>query len=118
MDNVTPLFPTPGPSPRTPRQVAFDRPELNAILGLYGRMVVAGLWRDYALEFDADRAVFSAYKRTSERPEAQIVKCPALMRRQGAWMLVGQTGSILKRGHELEPLLRLLERRLIKLVDA
>lgn len=117
MDNITPLFPAPSsPSHRTPHQVGFYRPELNAILGLYGRMVVAGLWRDYAMEFAADRAVFSAYKRASERAEVQIIKSPALARRQGAWMLVGQTGGILKRGHDLEPIIKLLERRLIKLV--
>ena len=46
----------------------FDRHELNRILAVYGRMVAAGEWRDYALDFLDDVAVFSIFRRASEMP--------------------------------------------------
>lgn len=97
--------------------MAFDRLELQRILDLYGRMVAAGQWRDYALDFARDAASFSAFRRASERPQARIEKCPALRQRQGMWTLFGEAGQVLKRGHELPGVLALLERRLVKLVD-
>ena len=95
----------------------FDRAEIQRILDLYGRMVAAGHWRDYAMQFDRDVASFSAFRRTAERPEMRIEKRPALRLRQGEWALIGEHGAVLKRGHELPPVLAPLERRLIKLVD-
>lgn len=100
-----------------PLQVGFDRLELNRILDLYGRMVAAGQWRDYAMNFDKDAASFSAYRRASERPQARIEKRPALRGKQGMWTLFGETGHVLKRGHELAGVLFPLERRLLKVVD-
>ena len=102
---------------RAPLQVAFDRRELVRILDLYGRMVAAGLWRDYAMDFGKDAASFSAYRRTAERPTARIEKRPALQARQGMWALYGEAGQVLKRGHELAGVLSPLERKLLKLVD-
>jgi Protein of unknown function (DUF2794) len=98
-------------------QIAFDRTELTRILDLYGRMVAAGHWRDYALHFDKDEASFSAFRRATERPEIRIEKRPALRNRQGQWALIGEQGAVLKRGHELAPLLAPVERRLMKLVE-
>lgn len=98
-------------------QVGFDRLELNRILDLYGRMVAAGQWRDYAMNFDKDVASFSAYRRTSERPQARIEKRPALRGRQGMWTLFGEAGQVLRRGHELAGVLFPLERRLLKVVE-
>ena len=95
---------------------AFDRDELNRILDLYGRMVAAGHWRDYAMDFDVDLAIFCAFRRHSERPEVRIVKRPSLRLKQGAFALVGEHGAVLKRGHELSPVLAPLERRLMRLV--
>ena len=95
----------------------FDRRELQRILDLYGRMVAAGHWRDYALRIDPDVAVFAAYRRHSERPEVRIEKRPALRLKQGAFALVGEHGAVLKRGHELGPVLAPLERRLLRLID-
>lgn len=99
-----------------PSQVAFDRAELMRILDLYGRMVAAGIWRDYALGFDRDAAQFSAFKRTAERPSARIEKRPALRGRQGMWALYGEAGQVLKRGHDLAGVLSPLERKLLKIV--
>lgn len=95
----------------------FDRLELQRILDLYGRMVAAGHWRDYAMHFDRDLASFVAFRRTAERPEVRIEKRPSLRAKQGAWALIGEHGAVLKRGHELSPVLAPLERRLIRLVD-
>ena len=99
-----------------PLQVGFERIELNRILDLYGRMVAAGHWKDYAIQFDQDAAVFAAFRRAAERPEFRIEKRPALRNRQGMWSLVNEAGMILKRGHELGPVLAPVERRLMKLV--
>lgn len=106
---------TPFPAPRG-AQVGFERIELNRILDLYGRMVAAGHWRDYAIDLGRDAAVFSAFRRTAENPEFRIEKRPALRHRQGMWALVGEGGAILRRGHELGPVLAPVERRLMKLV--
>lgn len=98
-------------------QVGFDRLELTRILDIYGRMVAAGLWRDYAMNFDRDAAAFSAYRRTAERPTARIEKRPALRNKQGMWALYGEAGQVLKRGHDLANVLSPLERKLLKVVD-
>jgi hypothetical protein len=113
MNNVTPLF-----AGTSSGQVCFDRSELNQIMNLYGRMVAEGLWRDYAIDMQRDEAVFSAFRRASERPEYSIVKRPELRTRQGQYMLLGEAGVVQRRGHDLGPLLAPLERRLLKLVEA
>ncbi len=100
----------------TPSQIGFERAELGRILDLYGRMVAAGMWKDYAIEFGKDAAVFQAFRRAAERPEYRIEKRPALRNRQGMWALIGENGAVLKRGHELGPVLAPIERRLMKLV--
>lgn len=99
------------------RQTVFERAELNAILGVYGRMVAAGLWRDYAVELGRDSATFSAFRRAAERPEIQVVKVPALRAKQGIYALIGEAGTVLKRGHDLRTVLAPLERKLMKVVE-
>jgi len=95
-------------------QVTFDRLELNRILTVYGRMVAAGEWRDYALDFLEDVAVFSIFRRASEVPLFRIEKRPKLRARQGQYSVVAAGGVILKRGHELAPVLRIFDRKLLK----
>lgn len=110
--------PTPFPqSQRVPDQVTFDRRELGVILGLYGRMVAAGEWRDYGISHLREAAVFAVYRRTAERPLYRIEKRPRLRHRQGLFSVIGMDGQILKRGHDLKTVLRVLERKLIRLVD-
>ncbi|MEP6785711.1 MAG: DUF2794 domain-containing protein [Sphingomonadales bacterium] len=99
-----------------PTQVGYDRAELTRILDLYGRMVAAGYWRDYAIDLRADVAVFSAFRRAAERPEYRIEKRPSLRNRQGLWALIGEGGQVLKRGDDLGPVLAPVERRFMKLV--
>ena len=113
MGTVTP-FPVPGR--RGPTQIGFDRVELTRILDLYGRMVAAGHWRDYAIELGKDAAVFAAFRRAAERPEFRIEKRPELRNRQGMWALINESGMVLKRGHDLGAVLAPVERRLVKLV--
>jgi hypothetical protein len=91
-------------------QVTFNRRELDRIFGLYGRMVAAGEWRDYAIDFLRDRAVFSVFRRSSEMPLYRIEKNPKLARRQGAYSVVSATGLIVRRGHELDRVLRALDK--------
>lgn len=102
---------SPGLSPLAPAsRVTFDRCELNRIFGLYGRKVAAGEWRDYAIDFGRDKAVFSAFRHASEVPLYRIEKHPRLARRQGAYSVVAPAGLILKRGHDLARVLAVLER--------
>lgn len=95
-----------------PQTTVFDRRELNTILGLYGRKVAAGEWRDYAIDMGRETATFSIFRRTSEMPLYRIEKTPKLARKQGAYSVVSQTGLIMKRGHELRRVLAVLEKRL------
>lgn len=90
--------------------VFFERRELERLLRLYGRMVAAGEWRDYGMDSLQDRAVFSVFRRSSEAPLYRIEKHPALSRRQGAWAIVGHGGHILRRGHELDQVLRFFDK--------
>ena len=101
-----------GSQASVPGKVTFSRRELNRILGLYGRMVAAGEWRDYAIDFLKDRAVFSVFRRTSEVPIYRIEKNPQLARKQGAYSVISATGLIVKRGHELDGVLRAVDKSL------
>ena len=106
-----------GPETRDTR-IRFDRPELKRILATYGRMVMAGEWRDYAIDFRDDVAVFSVYRRTSEIPLYSIEKRPKLKDRQGQYSVVAAGGQVLKRGHDLSTVLGVLDRKLLKAVAA
>ncbi|MDP4034505.1 MAG: DUF2794 domain-containing protein [Pseudorhodobacter sp.] len=110
--------PTPFPSAnRLAEQVSFDRRELGAILSLYGRMVACGEWRDYGISCLHDLAVFSVFRRTAEHPLYRIEKRPRPRARQGIYAVVAQDGQVLRRGHDLAAVLRVLERALIRPVD-
>ena len=110
--------PTPFPKAHVvPEEIAFDRRELSVILGIYGRMVSNGEWRDYGMSFLKDVAIFSIFRRSSEHPIYRIEKRPKLGGRQGMYALIGMDGQILKRGHDLRTVLRILERKLIRPVD-
>src|SRR5579872_575981 len=105
-------------SPLASRAITFfERRELDRLLNLYGRMVAAGNWRDYAIDGLSDAAVFSVFERASQAPLYRIEKRPALARRQGAWAVIGQGGVVLKRGHDLDQVLKLFDRRHLRIVD-
>lgn len=111
---------SPTPSPFTPHlseQVSFDRHELSLILGVYGRMVAMGEWRDYGISNLRDMAVFSVFRRTAESPLYRIEKRPKMRARQGVYSVVGMNGQVLRRGHDLVQVLRVLERKMIRPVD-
>jgi hypothetical protein len=95
-------------------EVRFGRSELAQILRVYGRMVAAGEWRDYAIDFLSDRAVYSVYRRASENAHFTIEKHPALKARQGQYAIFAASGHLLKRGRDLGQVLRLFDRKLIK----
>ena len=97
--------------------VFFTRGELNRLLALYGRMVSQGIWRDYAIDGLMEFAQFSVYRRASEHPLYRIEKRPAMARRQGAWTVFAQGGLILKRGHELDQVLKVFDRSRFKVVE-
>ncbi|QFT58466.1 hypothetical protein FIU94_06460 [Sulfitobacter sp. THAF37] len=105
------------PFERPVEQVAFHRTELSQILSLYGRMVAAGEWRDYGISCLREVAVFSVFRRTAEFPLYRIEKRPKLRNKQGMYAVIGANGQILRRGHELKAVLRVLERKLIRAVE-
>ena len=107
----------PIPVPPAPDLVHFHRTELGVILSLYGRMVAAGEWRDYGISSLRDAAIFSVFRRTAEQPLYRIEKRPRMAQRQGQYSVIGLDGRILRRGHDLRTVLRVLERKLIRAVD-
>ncbi len=120
---VTPLHPASSPKPSSgsrpvPAIVSFDRRELGVILNIYGRQVAAGEWRDYAIDCLKDRAVFSIFRHASEMPLYRVEKTPKLARKQGAYSVLAPGGRIVKRGHELAQVLKVLEKgpRLVSIV--
>lgn len=112
---VLPAVPAQGSAARIPAIVSFDRKELATLLNVYGRRVASGEWRDYAMDMLKDRALFSIYRRTSERPQFVVEKNPKLRHRQGMYVVTNHEGRVLRRGHDLEKVLRVLEPvRLVK----
>ena len=107
------------PSYSAPRQagIFFERRELDRLLRLYGRMVAAGEWRDYGMDSLREAAVFSVFRRTAEAPLYRIEKRPALARKQGAWAIVGEGGHLLRRGHDLEQVLRFFDKGRFTVVE-
>jgi hypothetical protein len=98
--------------------VRFDRAELKRILNVYGRMVIAGEWRDYAIDFLGDAAVFSIFRSTSEMALYRVEKRPHLRARQGQYAVIAASGHILKRGHDLQSVLRVFDRKLLRTLSA
>jgi len=92
-----------------PAIVSFDRRELAMLLNVYGRKVAKGEWRDYAMDMLRDRALFSIYRRTSERPQFVVEKNPKLRNKQGQYTVTNTEGQVLRRGQELDKVLRVLE---------
>jgi len=107
-DDVVKAKPKPKPKP-IPEIVSFDRKELSVLLNVYGRQVANGEWKDYAIDMLKDRAVFSIFKRASEMPVFRIEKDPKLRKKQGMYRVLGHAGQVLKRGHELHQVLRVLD---------
>lgn len=107
-----PAAPSASPPHAAPAVVTFDRRELDRILDLYGRMVAAGEWKDYSIDFLRDKAVFCIFRRAMDMPLYRVEKDPRLARKQGAYSVVSQTGLILKRGHDLPRVLAVLEKPL------
>lgn len=103
---------------RQAKPISFDRRELTQILDMYGRKVAEGEWRDYAIDTLGEKAVFSVFRKASEHPLYRIEKDPKLARRQGAYSVIAPTGLILRRGHDLKKVLRVLDRKKLRLVPA
>lgn len=105
------------PPNNPPRRIWFQRLELSVILTVYGRMVSRGEWRDYAIDALRDRAVFSIYRRASEVPLYTIEKRPDLARKQGAFAVRGPGGQVLRRGHDLQAVLRVFDKKRFSVVN-
>ncbi len=101
-----------------PDAVSFHRLELSAILSVYGRMVAAGEWRDYAIDSLRDAAVFSVFRRAAEHPLYRIEKRPRLAQRQGAYAVIGMDGRVLKRGRDLRAVLRVFDAKLLRVIES
>ena len=115
---MTIQLPTPfAQNSQATEQVSFDRLELSAILALYGRMVAAAEWRDYAMSFQPGLAVFAVFRRTAENPLYRIEKRPKLRMKQGMYAISGEAGQVLRRGHDLAAVLKVLEKKLIRPID-
>jgi hypothetical protein len=109
-------LPQPSSQSRAPL-VFFDRPELDRLLRLYGRMVASGDWRDYGIDGGREAATFSVFRRSGEAALYRVEKRPGLARKQGAWAVISQGGVILRRGHELDQVLKLFDARKFRVVE-
>jgi hypothetical protein len=107
-----------GDFPAAVPETRFDRIELNRILAVYGRMVAAGEWRDYALDFLEEAAVFSIFRRTAEIPLFRVEKRPRLRARQGQYAVIAAGGLVLKRGHDLAQVLKVFDKKILKALAA
>ena len=115
--DMTVITPTQfGPS-RAYERVSFHRTELSVILAVYGRMVAAGEWKDYSIDFLRERAVFSVFRRATEHPLYRIEKRPKDAQKQGAYSVLGHDGQILKRGRDLKTVMRVFDKKLIRVVN-
>jgi hypothetical protein len=108
--------PSYSPAPRT-GVVFFERRELDLLMRLYGRMVAAGEWRDYAVSGLGDVAIFAVFRRSGDTPLYRVEKRPALARRQGQWAVIGEGSHILKRGHDLAQALRVFDKGRFTVVE-
>lgn len=111
------IIPFPQRGSKVPEQVTFHRRELGAILSIYGQLVAAGEWRDYAIDMGRDVAVFSIFRRMGEVPAYRIEKRPKNAGKQGAYSIVASDGRVLKRGSDLTMTLRIFNRKLMKLAE-
>lgn len=115
-----PIISFPAQKSNAQRRVHFSRRELSRILDVYGRMVAAGIWRDYAIddagEGTGGRVAFSVFHRTSEMPAYRIIKEPRMAKRQGAYAVIGGQGQILRRGKSIEKILRVFDGKMLRLV--
>ena len=102
---------------RKPARIMWTRPELSILLNIYGRQVAAGHWRDYAMSDGPEGATFAMFRRASEVALYKVEKIPALRRKQGQYVLSGMDGRVLRRGHDLEAVLRFFERKNMRLID-
>ncbi len=96
--------------------VSFNRTELGIIMSLYGRMVAAGIWRDYGISHLRDIAVFSIFRRTADFPLYRIEKNPDQKSKNSLYLVKAMDGQILKRGNELKRVIEVLDKRNLKLV--
>ena len=110
MSHVVPFPTTSKTPPREASQIAFDRKELSLILNVYGQMVSKGDWKDYAMDFLKDKAVFSVYRRASEHPLYRIEKVPSLRKKQGQFAVIAPGGLVMKRGHDLKVVLKVFDK--------
>ena len=106
-----------GGKPGAYDRVSFHRTELSVILSTYGKMVAAGEWRDYSMDFLKDVAVFSVFRRATEHPLYRIEKRPKLATKQGAYAVIGQDGQVLKRGKDLKLVMKVFDAKLLRVVE-
>lgn len=103
--------------PAQPSKIAFHKSEMSKILNIYGRMVMSGQAKDYAIGMFRDHAVFAIFRRTAEAPTWRIEKVPSLRNQQGSYIVYGSQDQILKRGHELAQVLKVFETRRFEVVS-
>ena len=99
-----------------PPKIAFQKAEMGLILDVYGRLVMSGQAKDYAIGMHKDQAVFAIFRRHAETPNWSVIKTPSLARLQGAYSVLGAQGQILKRGRDLKQVLTVFETRKFEIV--
>lgn len=85
-------------------------------MNVYGLLVRTGEARDYGIGMGKDRAVFAIYRHAAEQPTWRIEKVPALANKQGAYVVYGSVGQVLKRGHDLENVLKVFDKKKFQVI--
>jgi len=109
-------FRTPTVTPGNRRAAFFSRPELDQILNIYGTMVAAGEWRDYAIGCTGRAATFAVYRDTGRVPLFRFIKHAPSGQRPAVYSIVSASGQVLSRTPSLGRTLALFRRARLRLV--
>ena len=93
----------------------FSRSELNAILQVYSRRVMAGEWLDYAIGRDERGAVFEIFGHSANHPIFRIYKRNKPLKRSGRFQVLDRH-RVLKTGQSVKAVLDVIDNKRPRLV--
>ena len=92
--------------------IFFSKYELTSILNLYSKQVSKGFWKDYALDSNANTAIFSIYKHSHDRPIYQIIKKSLKGFRNVPDFFITKDTEIINKSSEISIILSKFEKKL------
>ena len=92
--------------------VFFSKKELSSILNLYSKQVSKGFWKDYALDSQAENAIFSVYKHSHDKPMYRIIKSSHKGFRKKSNFYIKKDEEIISKSSDLYIILSKFEKKL------